>query len=179
MAGQTTNIMLAGFGGQGILFAGKLLAYAGLMDGKEVSWLPSYGPEMRGGTANCSIVISDEPIGSPLVVVPDVLVAMNRPSYEKFIDAVKPGGTVIVDTTMVENSLDREDVVYHALPATSMAEENEISGLANVIITGKLNKEVGLVSDESLDDAVPKCVSARRQDMVEFNKKALQIGRES
>ncbi len=177
MAARTTNIMLAGFGGQGILFAGKLLAYAGLMDGKEVSWLPSYGPEMRGGTANCSVVISDEPIGSPLVVTPDVLVAMNRPSYEKFIDTVRPGGTVIVDTTMVENSLDREDVNYFALPATQMAEDNGISGLANVIITGKLNKELDLVSVDALGNAVSKCVSARRQDMIGYNKQALEIGR--
>ncbi len=176
MAANTTNIMLAGFGGQGILFAGKLMVYAGLMDGKEVSWLPSYGPEMRGGTANCSVVISDEQIGSPLVVTPDVLVAMNRPSYEKFIDTVRPGGTVIVDTTMVENSLDREDVTYYAFGATEMAEENGISGLANVIIVGKLNKELGLVSEESLDNAVPKCVSARRQDMIDYNRQALKLG---
>ena len=89
---MTTEIILAGFGGQGILFAGKILAYCGLMAGKELSWLPSYGPEMRGGTANCSVCISDEPIGSPVVTTPDYLIAMNGPSYKKFIDAVKPGG---------------------------------------------------------------------------------------
>ena len=87
---MTTEIILAGFGGQGILFAGKILAYCGLIAGKELSWLPSYGPEMRGGTANCSVCISDEPIGSPVVTTPDYLIAMNGPSYKKFIDAVKP-----------------------------------------------------------------------------------------
>ena len=94
------NMVLAGFGGQGILFAGKVIAYAGLMDGQEVSWLPSYGPEMRGGTANCSVCLSDEPIGSPQVLNPDVLIAMNLPSYEKFIKAVVPGGKVFIDSSL-------------------------------------------------------------------------------
>ena len=104
------EIVLAGFGGQGILFAGKVLAYAGLLDGKEVSWLPSYGPEMRGGTANCSVCVSDEPIGSPLILDPQVLVAMNTPSFEKFINSVKPGGKVFVDYSMVDVKTDRTDI---------------------------------------------------------------------
>ena len=172
----TTNVTLAGFGGQGILFAGKMLAYSGLMDGKEVSWLPSYGPEMRGGTANCSVVISDEAIGSPLVLEPDVLVAMNRPSFTKFIDAVKPGGVVIVDSTMVEDRTERTDIRFFAVPATKLAEEAGLKGLGNVILIGKLNKEVGCVSDDALVAAVPKCVSAKRPEMIEYNKQALQIG---
>ena len=98
---MTTEIILAGFGGQGILFAGKILAYCGLIAGKELSWLPSYGPEMRGGTANCSVCISDEPIGSPVVTTPDYLIAMNGPSYKKFIDAVKPDGLVLFDNSIV------------------------------------------------------------------------------
>ena len=99
---STLNVLLAGFGGQGILFGGKTLAYSGLLDGKNLSWLPSYGPEMRGGTCNCSVVISDDPIGSPLVTQPDVLVAMNRPSLEKFVNAVVPGGMILVDSSMVD-----------------------------------------------------------------------------
>ena len=99
---NTLNILLAGFGGQGILFAGKTIAYSGLLDGKELSWLPSYGPEMRGGTCNCSVVLSDESIGSPLVTTPDVLIAMNRPSLEKFVDKVVPGGTILVDSSMID-----------------------------------------------------------------------------
>ena len=95
---QDLNIVFAGFGGQGILFSGKVAAYAGLIDNKEISWLPSYGPEMRGGTANCSVCISDTPIGSPLVTNPNVLIAMNLPSLEKFIDEVEEGGIVIIDS---------------------------------------------------------------------------------
>lgn len=95
------EILLAGFGGQGILFAGKVLAYCGLMDKKELSWLPSYGPEMRGGTANCSVCISDEPIASPLVTEPDLMMAMNQPSFEKFINKVKAGGKAFIDSTLV------------------------------------------------------------------------------
>ena len=97
---MTTEIILAGFGGQGILFAGKILAYCALMDNREISWLPSYGPEMRGGTANCSVCISDEPIGSPVVTNPDCLIAMNGPSYKKFIQAVKPNGLVLLDNSL-------------------------------------------------------------------------------
>ena len=104
------RIVLAGFGGQGVLFAGKVAAYAGLIDDREVSWLPSYGPEMRGGTANCSVTLSDEPIGSPLVTAPDVLVALNQPSYDKFVDAVRPGGVIVADTSMIADMRVREGV---------------------------------------------------------------------
>src|SRR5215469_12700549 len=99
------NMIFAGFGGQGVLFTGKVVSYAGLLDGKEVTWMPSYGPEMRGGTANCSVVISDDPIGSPVVTEPDVLVAMNAPSYDKFINIVKPGGKVIIDSSLIDREV--------------------------------------------------------------------------
>ena len=95
------NLLLAGFGGQGVLFAGKVIAYSGLLEGKEISWLPSYGPEMRGGTANCSVCISDNPIGSPLVVTPNVFIAMNLPSFDRFINDVQPGGVVLVDSFLI------------------------------------------------------------------------------
>ena len=127
------NALLAGFGGQGILFMGKVIAYAGLTDGKEVSWLPSYGPEMRGGTANCSVCISSDPICSPLVVTPNVFVAMNGPSYDKFIDSVVPGGIVILDSTLVEREVKRDDITVCLVPATQMAEEHGLKGLANII----------------------------------------------
>ena len=99
---KTTQILIAGFGGQGVLFAGKFLAYKGLVQDKQVSWLPSYGPEMRGGTANCSVIISDTPVGSPIITDPDVLVAMNLPSLQKFVDAVVPGGKIFVDSTLID-----------------------------------------------------------------------------
>lgn len=173
------NMVLAGFGGQGILFAGKVIAYGGLKDGKEISWLPSYGPEMRGGTANCSVCISDKTIGSPLVVTPDVLIALNLPSFEKFIDTVKPGGTVIIDSFLINKKVEREDVNVFYVPATKLAEENGIKGLANIILVGKLFKETGFCTEEALYKAIEKCVPARKANMLEFNKKALEIGMNS
>ena len=121
---NTCRMLFAGFGGQGILFAGKFLAYKGLIEGKQVSWLPSYGPEMRGGTANCSVIISDEPIGSPIVDKPDVLVAMNIPSLEKYENEVVSGGKIFVDSTMIDKKVDRTDVDVYYIPATKMANDN-------------------------------------------------------
>ena len=130
------SVLLAGFGGQGILFTGKVMAYAGLIEGREVSWLPSYGPEMRGGTANCSITIADEPIGSPLIINPTIFVAMNYPSYERFIDQVVPNGTVIIDSTLIEAKVTRQDLKVSYVPATQLADDNGLKGLANMIILG-------------------------------------------
>ena len=176
---DSLNILLAGFGGQGVLFAGKLIASAGLIEGRELSWLPSYGPEMRGGTANCSVCLSDDPIGSPLVTQPDALVAMNQPSLEKFIDDVIPGGVVLVDSTMVPIVPERTDITFVAIPATQMAEENGLKGLANVILVGRLFKEVGFSGSEALDQALADSVPARKQHLLEPNRKALQLGMES
>lgn len=170
------KIVCAGFGGQGILFLGKVVAYAGLMEGKEVSWLPSYGPEMRGGTANCSVCLSDEPIASPLVVAPNVLIAMNQPSLEKFIDAVEPGGIVVIDSTLVSCEKPREDVKLFAVPATELAEQNGLKGLANIILLGKLFHETGLVSMEGLEKGIRKSVPARKQDLVPRNLEAIELG---
>ncbi|MDR0350384.1 MAG: 2-oxoacid:acceptor oxidoreductase family protein [Coriobacteriales bacterium] len=171
------NIMLAGFGGQGILFAGKIIAYAGLIDGREVSWLPSYGPEMRGGTANCSVCLSDAPIGSPLVITPDALVAMNLPSYERFINEVVPGGVVVVDSTMVGACTLRNDIEYRTVPATSLAEENGLAGLANVILVGTLLAATSFSVEESCRQAIDKSVSAKHANLAEANKQALELGR--
>lgn len=173
----TTNILLAGFGGQGILFAGKVLAYAGLQEGKQVSWLPSYGPEMRGGTANCSVCISDDPVGSPLVLTPDILIAMNAPSYDKFIDAVVPGGIAILDSTLVDRKCTRDDIEVFYLPATKMAADNELQGLANIILIGKTVAARPFVRFESIDGAIDKCVPPRKAHLVEANKRAIALGR--
>lgn len=172
----THEIVLAGFGGQGILFAGKILAYSGLMDEKEVSWLPSYGPEMRGGTANCSVCISDEPIGSPLVLNPDLLIAMNLPSYRKFIGAVKPGGTAVMDSVMVEEKSDRTDINCFYVPASRIAEDEGLSGMANIILIGKLIGETGIISLEHLRKAFEKSVPARKANLISYNMKAIEIG---
>ena len=171
------NMVFAGFGGQGVLFAGKVVAYAGLIEGRELSWLPSYGPEMRGGTANCSVCLSDEAIGSPLVTNPNVLVAMNRPSLEKFVNEVEPGGVILLDSSLIDVQVGRDDVTTYYVPASTLAEENGLKGLANIILVGKLFKEVGFCSEETHDKALQKCIPARKAAMLDFNRKAIEIGR--
>ena len=170
-------MVFAGFGGQGVLFAGKVVAYAGLIEGRELSWLPSYGPEMRGGTANCSVCLSDEAIGSPLVTNPNVLVAMNRPSLDKFVNDVEPGGVILLDSSLIDVQVERDDVTTYYVPASTLAEENGLKGLANIILVGKLFKEVGFCSEETLDKALQKCIPARKASMLDFNRKAIEIGR--
>lgn len=170
------NAILAGFGGQGILFMGKVIAYAGLTDGKEVSWLPSYGPEMRGGTANCSVCISSDPICSPLVITPNVFVAMNGPSYDKFIDSVQPGGIVIIDSALVERELKRDDVTVCCVPATQLAEEHGLKGLANIILIGKLMEQTGFCTLETMTKAISKVVPAKKQHLVPKNIEAIELG---
>lgn len=173
---MTTQILIAGFGGQGVLFAGKLLAYKGLVDEKHISWLPSYGPEMRGGTANCSVIISDDPIGSPIVSHPDVLIAMNLPSLEKYENTVVPGGIILVESTLIEKKVARDDVKVFYVPATRMAQEMGAPTLANMIMTGKLIRECEAVNDGHIEETLHKVVSARHQDLFDINKKAIQAG---
>ncbi|MBO4505325.1 MAG: 2-oxoacid:acceptor oxidoreductase family protein [Lachnospiraceae bacterium] len=174
---STMNVLLAGFGGQGILFAGKVMAYSALVEGKELSWLPSYGPEMRGGTCNCSVVISDRSIGSPQVTNPDVLIAMNRPSLEKFVNSVVPGGIIIMDSSTIDVDVDRKDIKVFKVPATAIADENGLKGLANIILVGKLFQETGFVSEENLDLGLQKCIPPKKAAMLDTNRKALEIGR--
>jgi 2-oxoglutarate ferredoxin oxidoreductase subunit gamma len=170
------SFLLAGFGGQGILFTGKVIAYAGMMDGKEVSWLPSYGPEMRGGTANCSVTVSDEPIGSPLVVKPSVLVALNLPSLDKFEARLESGGKVIIDSSIIDRKLNRADVEAYYIPATRLASDNNLKGLANMIVLGKLLKLTGFVDDQTFKAALKKCIPAKKEAMLESNLRAIEIG---
>ena len=155
---STTQVLIAGFGGQGILFAGKFLAYTGLLGDRNVSWLPSYGPEMRGGTANCSVILSDTPIGSPIVTAPDILVAMNLPSLEKYESAAKSGGLILVDSSLIAKKVERTDVKTVYIPATSLATENELSGLANMIMTGSLIAHADCVPEELIEPALKKVI---------------------
>jgi len=173
---STTQFLFAGFGGQGILFAGKFLAYKGLMENKQVSWLPSYGPEMRGGTANCSVIISDDPVGSPIVDKPDVLIAMNLPSLGKYENSVAPGGKIFVDSTLIGRKVARTDVEVYYVPATGLASEKGYNGLANMIMTGKIIAECEGVGREHIEDALKKVVSARHQDLYDKNLAAITIG---
>ena len=175
---MTNKFLFAGFGGQGILFAGKLLAYKGLIDSKEVSWLPSYGPEMRGGTASCSIILSDTPVGSPIVSNPDILLAMNLPSLDKYEKTVAEGGMIFYDSSLIEREVERKDVKAFPIPATRMAEENGTPTLANMIIMGKVLKETGDFTEESVRAALGKVISAKRADMLDVNFGAIKLGYE-
>ncbi len=174
----TTQYLFAGFGGQGILFAGKFAAYKGLTEDKQVSWLPSYGPEMRGGTASCSVIISDAPVGSPIVSKPDVLVAMNLPSLDKYEDSVATGGTIFVDSTLIERKVKRNDVAVYYVPATRLASENGMPTLANMILMGNILKATNSFNEESVNAALKKVISAKHADMLDINLKALTIGAE-
>ena len=176
---MTKQILIAGFGGQGILFAGKFLAYKGLIEDKQISWLPSYGPEMRGGTASCSIIVSDEPVGSPIISNPDTLVVMNLPSLDKYEDSVLPGGTIFVDSALIERKVKRTDVNVHYIPATQLANTNNMPKLANMIIMGKLMAESGEFDEEAINAALAKVISAKRADMLEVNLNALKLGRDN
>lgn len=175
---MTHSYLIAGFGGQGLLFAGKFLAYKGLLENKEVSWLPSYGPEMRGGTASCSVIIGDEPVGSPIVEHPDVLMVMNLPSLNRYEQAVQPGGTIFVDSTLVERKVERSDVKAIYVPATRLAVESDMTSLANMILTGRILTEMGEFDADGVQAALKKVVSAKHPEMFDLNLKALQIGRD-
>ncbi len=175
---MTKNILIAGFGGQGVLFTGKFIAYGALIEGKELSWLPSYGPEMRGGTCNCSVIVSDEPVGSPIVNEPDVLIAMNRPSLDKFEDAVVPGGDIYIDSSLVDREVRRTDVNVHYVPATRLSTERGFDGIANMILLGSVIKGSGVIKEETIPAAMSKVVSAKRQNLFDFNIRALALGAE-
>ncbi len=172
----TTEILLAGFGGQGILFAGKILAYCGLMDNKELSWLPSYGPEMRGGTCNCSVCISDAPIGSPLVLTPDILIAMNQPSFDKFVKDVRPGGKVFFDNTLIESTSDRTDIEFFGIPSQQLADDNELKGGSNIILLGKVIKETGIFTLDTMKKGIEKVVPPSKAHLIANNFKAIELG---
>jgi len=173
---KNSQIVLAGFGGQGILFAGKVLAYAGLKAGREVSWLPSYGPEMRGGTANCSVVISDKPVGSPIIPKPEVLIAMNRPSLDKFEDSLPAGGLVIIDSSLIDRDVARDDVTVIKIPAREIALEADLGNLANMVIIGRLLKETGLFTIDEIKAGLEKSIPASKAALFEKNVKAIELG---
>ncbi len=175
---KTTQFLFSGFGGQGILFAGKFLAYKGLIEGKQVSWLPSYGPEMRGGTASCSVIVSDEAVGSPIVSKPDVLIAMNLPSLDRFEGAVAPGGIIFADSTLIERKVTRTDVKAVYVPATKLASDNGFPTLANMILLGKILSELGEFDPAGVEVALTKVIPAKHADMKEINLKALRLGAE-
>ncbi|MCR5781370.1 MAG: 2-oxoacid:acceptor oxidoreductase family protein [Clostridia bacterium] len=174
---MTTQILIAGFGGQGILFAGKFLSHEALIENKEVAWLPSYGPEMRGGTANCSVTISDSPIGSPIIANPDILIAMNLPSLDKYEDAVKPGGFIFVDSSLIERKVKRDDVTAVYIPATKICSADEnLRGGADIILIGSLIRHTNVVTFEDAEAAFRKVVKANKPQLLANDLRALKIG---
>ena len=174
---KTTQILIAGFGGQGILFSGKFLAYKGLTEELQVSWLPSYGPEMRGGTANCNVILSDDPVGSPIITTPDVLIAMNTPSLQKYVDTVASGGQIYVDSSLIDVKVSRDDVEVFYIPATQMAKDAGIGTLANMIIVGHLLEKNPELSFEGVDKVVENLVPPKKAALKELNMKALSLGK--
>lgn len=171
-----SNILLAGFGGQGILFAGKQIVLAGMRSGKHVSWLPSYGPEMRGGTCNCSVIVEDEPIGSPLVTKPDILLAFNTPSFDKFESKVVKGGMLFTDSSLVNKKSERTDITSYSIPATALADENGLNGMANVIMLGYIVKKTGMFTEDFFKESLNSGIPASKAHLADVNRKALEIG---
>ena len=173
---MTTQILITGFGGQGVLFAGKFIAYKGLLENRQVSWLPSYGPEMRGGTANCSVILSDTPVGSPIVSSPDILITMNLPSLDKYEDTAKPGAHILIDSTLIGRKVKRTDITAAYITATKIAMDAGYPTLANMVMVGFAIRKTGMVSFENMTDVLKKVVSAKREALLEINLKAMEAG---
>ena len=170
--------IIAGFGGQGVLFAGKLLAHAGLHAGQEVTWLPSYGPEMRGGTANCTVIISESEIGSPQVRNPKAVIVLNQPSLDKYEPQVQSGGFLIVNSSMVNREVQRKDIHVISIPATEDAETLGDTRLTNMVMLGGLVQNTGFVPIQAVEEALKKESSEKQLKLLELNLKALHKGAE-
>ena len=173
------TLIIAGFGGQGVLSMGKILAYSGVMQDFEVTWMPSYGPEMRGGTANCSVIVSDEPVASPLVDKADVIVAMNRPSLDKFEDHVKPGGVLVINSSIIDRKAVRDDIQVVYCDANAIAESIGNPKGANVAILGAVLEKVPVTTVEQMTEAIRIELGERKARFLEGNKKALIAGMEA
>ena len=171
---KNPKIKIAGFGGQGILLLGLVLTQAGMLEEYHVSWLPSYGPEMRGGTANCHVNISETEIASPLVSIPTVLIVMNRPSLEKFERTVKPGGIIFYDNSLIDIEPSRKDVEVVAVPATKIADDLGSTKVANMVMIGAYIGYTGILTKESVFDALDMMV--KRKEFNELNRRAVEAG---
>ncbi|MFZ7103961.1 MAG: 2-oxoacid:acceptor oxidoreductase family protein [Peptococcaceae bacterium] len=170
------QMILAGFGGQGMMFLGQLLAYAAMEDDKNTTWIPSYGPEMRGGTANCSVVISSKKVNSPIVSRPNLLVAMNMPSLHKFVDSIKEGGYLFLNCSLADEEVTRKDIKVINIPANDLAGELGSAKIANMVVLGAIVGKTGCVEPASVYKILAKKVPASRRDLLDLNKKAIQVG---
>ena len=171
-----TSIVISGFGGQGVLFAGQLLAYAGMDNDKHVTWIPSYGPEMRGGTANCTVIVSDEPVGAPLVAEPDVAVALNLPSFEKYDGLVKPGGLLVINSSLIDVTTQRHDIDFVAIPANQIAEELGSVKMMNMAAIGALLGKRPFLTLAQVKQALDAHLPPRKAHLLDANKQVMQKG---
>ena len=172
------QMISAGFGGQGVLLLGQLLAYSGMNEGKNVSWLPSYGPEMRGGTANCTVIISDEEIGSPVVVDADCVVAMNRPSLDKYENNVAPGGKLFINSSLIDQKAKRTDIEVYYIPCNEIADQLGNSRVANIVMLGAYLKKTGVVKPETLIKCMEEKLGKKKAHLIPMNEEALKKGAE-
>ncbi len=172
------EVMIAGFGGQGVLLAGKLLAYAGMLEGKHVTWFPSYGAEIRGGTANCTVIISSDEIGSPVVQHPSAMLIFNEASFKKFESRIKPGGSLFLNTSLVHGSPTRADITRIELNANDIAENLGDIRITNMVMIGALLKRTGVVALESVLSALKHVLPQRRHSLLPLNENALRRGAE-
>lgn len=173
------EIIISGFGGQGVLFAGQVIAYAAMDLGQEVTWIPSYGPEMRGGTANCTVVIADEEIGSPLVKHPPYVIALNLPSFDKYEPIMQTGGCLIVNQSMVDRGPERNDIRIILVPANEIAEQIGDKKLTNMVTVGALMANIPEISLEALEAALKGHLPTRHQHLLPKNYQALRRGYEA
>ncbi len=171
-----TEIIIAGFGGQGVLFGGQLLAYAGMDEGKHVTWIPAYGPEMRGGTANCTTIISDEEIGSPFVHFPSAVIAMNRPSLDKYEDQVAKGGLLVVNSSMLDRDVKRTDIRVVSVDAGVIAERLGDMRMTNMVLLGAFLANVPVLPMRAIENALNSHLPIRHQRLLEKNFEALKEG---
>lgn len=171
-----TSIIISGFGGQGVLFAGQLLAYAGMDAGKDVTWIPSYGPEMRGGTAHCVVIISDDAIGAPIVSRPDIAIALNLPSYDKYEPLVKPGGLLVVNSSLIASKSSRDDIDVVYVPANAIAEEWGTAKMMNMAALGAMLTTRPVLPIDIVKKALVEHLPAGKQHLVEANLKVIEHG---
>jgi 2-oxoglutarate ferredoxin oxidoreductase subunit gamma len=170
------QFLIAGFGGQGVLLIGQLIAKAALSEGREVSWMPSYGPEMRGGEANCAVVVSDEPIGSPLVSEPPVLIAMNKPSLIKFMPKMPAGGTLLYNSSLIEGVPIREDIKVIAVPCNEIATKLDNDRVANMVMLGAVRQATDVCSVESINATIADWLGPKKTSLIAINEQAMQEG---
>jgi len=174
-----TSIVIAGFGGQGVLFAGQLLAYAGMDSGRHVTWIPSYGPEMRGGTAHCTVIVSDDRIGAPIVSEPDIAIVLNQPSFEKYEPLVKPGGLLVVNSSLITTQTTRTDIDAAYVQANRIADEWGTTKMLNMATLGALLAKRPFLPLEAVEQALIDHLPATKAHLIDSNRQVLQQGYQS